>query len=343
MRKLATVDIVREKSPIADADRIEIVHVRGWQCVAKKGEFEVGDICVYFEIDSFLPLEERFEFLRKSCYRKMAGKEGFRLKTARFRGAISQGLALPVSSFPEISDQDIGSDVTDLLGVVKFEPPIPACLGGQVEGVFPSFLTKTDQDRVQNIFLFEKDKDKEDFWEVTVKMDGASGTFYHNDGKFGVCSRNWELKPTEGNTFWSLADRYDLARRLSEMGNYAIQGEVCGEGIQKNRDKIKGHDLFVFDVFDINSHRYLTPVERHDFIKALNGIGGLEVKHVPVLWVRQLLVEFTSVEKILKLASGEGYNSSRREGIVCKSIPRNGERVRSFKVISNEYLLKTDG
>jgi len=342
MRKLATIDVVRGKTTIDGADRIEVVHVRGWQCVAKKGEFEVGDICVYFEIDSFLPIEERFEFLRKSCFRKMVEQEGFRLKTARFRGAISQGLALPVSSFPEILGREIGDDVTDLLGIVKFAPPIHACLGGDVEGSFPSFLSKTDQERIQNMTnIFEKDK--EDFWEVTIKMDGSSGTFYHHYGKFGVCSRNWELKPTEGNTFWSLANRYDLARRLSDMGNYAIQGEVCGEGIQKNRDKIKGHDLFVFDVFDINLHRYLTPVERHDFIEALNGIGGLEVKHVPILGVRQLLAEFTSVEKILKLASGEGYNSSKREGIVCKSIPKNGELVHSFKVISNEYLLKTDG
>ena len=70
-RKLATIRRVAQVEPIENADFIEIIKVDGWQCVAKKGEFRAGDLCVYFEVDSFLPIEARYEFLRKSSYKKL--------------------------------------------------------------------------------------------------------------------------------------------------------------------------------------------------------------------------------------------------------------------------------
>src|SRR5260221_575643 len=96
MRKLASIQKVLDIQPIPNADAIEVVTINGWKVVSKKGEFKIGDLCVYFEIDSFLPIKPEFEFLRKSCYRKMAdGSEGFRLRTIKLRGQISQGLVLP--------------------------------------------------------------------------------------------------------------------------------------------------------------------------------------------------------------------------------------------------------
>ncbi|MBR3428941.1 MAG: RNA ligase (ATP), partial [Clostridia bacterium] len=102
MRKIASIQRIWKIEPIEGADRIELAHVLGWQCVVNKGQFRSMDIGIYFEIDSFLPVRPEFEFLRSSSYKKtdIMG-EGFRLRTMRFRGQISQGLLLPISRFSE--------------------------------------------------------------------------------------------------------------------------------------------------------------------------------------------------------------------------------------------------
>ena len=123
MRKLASIQKIWKIEAIEGADRIELAYVLGWQCVVNKGQFQPMDLAVYFEIDSFLPVRPEFEFMRASSYRKtdIMG-EGFRLRTMRFRGQISQGLLLPVSQFPEIpAGAELGADVTEMLGVRKWE------------------------------------------------------------------------------------------------------------------------------------------------------------------------------------------------------------------------------
>lgn len=160
MRKLASVKKVTDIQPIPDADLIVVATVDGgWKCVVKKGEFNVGDLGVYFEIDSFLPIIPEFEFLRKSSFKKMDEKEGFRLKTMKLKGVISQGLLLPYEMVkPLLKGKDDvyfehGEDLTEVLGVEKYEVAIPACISGEVVGDFPSFIPKTDQERIQNLYL----------------------------------------------------------------------------------------------------------------------------------------------------------------------------------------------
>ena len=197
MRKLASIQQIRDIQPIPNADAIEVVIINGWQVVAKKGEFKIGELCVYFEIDSFLPIKPEFEFLRKSCYKKMAdGSKGFRLKTIKLRGQISQGLALPFDLFinTKAAFVEIGQDVTELLQVKKYEMPIPPALQGFAKGNFPSFIRKTDQERVQNIWYKLNEKYNHINFEVTLKLDGTSATYYYRDGEIGVCSRNLNLK-----------------------------------------------------------------------------------------------------------------------------------------------------
>ena len=186
-RKLASVQIVRDILPIEGADAIEVVVINSWKVVVKKDEFKVGDKVTYFEIDSFLPIKEEFEFLRKSSYKKMGALEGFRLKTIRLRGQVSQGL---VTSYN--GDADEGTDLTEELGVVKFEPPIPAELSGIAKGNFPSFLIKTDEERIQNLTKEYSEYKTLIFYEAE-KLEGCSVTFYVKDGIFGVCSRNIDL------------------------------------------------------------------------------------------------------------------------------------------------------
>jgi RNA ligase (TIGR02306 family) len=332
-RKLSTIRRISEITPIDGADKIELVTIDGWKVVvAKDVGHKVGDLVVYCEIDSFLPIREEFEFLRKSSYKKMSdGKEGFRLKTIRLKNTLSQGLVLPISvlDFGEMVSE--GQDVTERLGIVKYEPPIPAELSGKVKGLFPSFLRKTDEERVQNLQSDYEDLKTQKFY-VTEKLDGSSATFYYKDGQFGVCSRNLELLETEDNTYWKVARQLDLENKLSTLKlNISLQGELIGEGIQGNPYKIKGQTVKFFTGFDIDTQR------RIHFVKFVVIIQTLGLEYVPVLNDKLNFELPDSVDELLLLAEGKSVLNSEteREGIVIRTL--DGEI--SFKAISNKFLL----
>ncbi len=333
-RKMATVRKISELRPIEGADAIEAAVVGGWTVVVKRGEYKAGDLAIYCEIDSWIP-HDLAPFLSKGNEpREFNGVKGERLRTVKLRGQVSQGLLLPTVGQTPLKGE--GDDLTEFLGIQKWEAPIPAQLAGDVEGPFPSFVPKTDQERIQNLTEEFKAWQATDMrWEITEKLDGSSMTVYFKDGKFGVCSRNWALKETEGNSLWAQARRYNLEDVLIREGNFAVQGELIGEGIQGNPYKIKGQDFYVYDVFDINEQRYLSPAERIAFVER-NGL-----KHVPVIAYSAEFYDtlgIQSVEHILKFAEAksklnEGFE---REGLVFK---HNG--LVSFKAISNKFLLKT--
>lgn len=348
-RKLASIRKISKITPIYGADNIEKVHIDGWECVSKKGEFNQGDLCVYFEIDSFLPIREEFEFLRKSSFKKMGNKEGFRLKTIRLKGELSQGLALPTSILNDLGIKILnsGDDISDDLGVIKFDPPIPDELNGIAKGQFPSFIRKTDQERVQNIWNNIKELDET--FEVTLKLDGMSCTYYIKDGIFGVCSRNFELEENEKHVFWKLAREYKIEESLKEYGrNIALQGEIIGEGINGNPHEIEGQYFFLFDIFDINDQKYLYPFSR----RYVNRKFFSNIKHATCFRYRSLIKDYKSLNDILEEAENclsdkwifidkiflneKLFRSKYAEGLVFKS---NVSKL-TFKVISNKYLLK---
>jgi RNA ligase (TIGR02306 family) len=335
-RKLATIKKITDINPIEGADKIELVTVGGWKVVvAKDVGHKVGDLVVYCEIDSFLPIREEFEFLRKSSYKKMSdGTEGFRLKTIRLRGQISQGLILPIVVLNP-PDTNIyitpfeGLDVTEMLGIVKYEPPIPAELAGKVKGLFPSFLRKTDEERIQNLTSEYEEFKKRKFY-VTEKLDGSSSTFYFNDGVFGVCSRNLELLETEGNSFWKVARELDLENKMKDFGiNISIQGEIIGEGIQGNPYKIRGQTVRFFNLFDIDLQEY------HSFSMMKTTLTGMGLETVPV--VDEYFTLPDSVGELLNYADNKSLLNPNfdREGVVIRTLDRKV----SFKVISNKFLL----
>jgi len=330
-RKLVSPVVIDDVQPIEGADLIEVATVKGWKLVIKKNEFKVGDHAIYCEIDSFLPVKEEFEFLRKSSYRKMGDDEGFRLKTIKFRGQISQGLLLPISVLNGYAYQ-IGEDIAARLGIVKYEPPVPAALGGIAKGLFPSFIPKTDEERIQNL-SDQFESYKQHTFYVTEKLDGSSATFFYNEGVFGVCSRNLELVETEDNTFWKIARTEDFENKMAAIGkNIAIQGELIGEGVQGNPYRLRGQSVRFFNAFDIDSYRYLGLEEFQALIATL----GLQT--VPVLDLNFKLPD--TLDEMLTIADGASVLSPQgkaveREGLVIRSI----DRKISFKVISNKFLL----
>jgi len=337
-RMMAWIAKIAEVSTIPNADAICSYRVGGWWVVDKKDAYNVGDLCIYVSIDSWIP-HDLAPFLSKGSQpREFNGVKGERLRTVKLRGCVSQGLLLPIGTLPADDPFNVewteGTDVTVTLGIQKYEAPISAQLAGDVVGLFPTEVPKTDQERIQN--LTEELKEWQDnnafIWEVTEKLDGTSMTVFVNGNSEGVCSRNYNLKETEGNTLWRVARREQLLEKIHNTGrNLALQGELIGEGIQGNQYDVRGQEFYVFDIYDIDRNDYLTPFERRVFCDT-HGI-----KHVPLISVGSVIQEF--VTGLLNMAEGKSLLNQKKEseGLVFKCNTYGGP---SFKVISNKWLLK---
>jgi RNA ligase (TIGR02306 family) len=338
-RKMATIRIIDSIDPIPDADKIEVCTIGGWKVVSQKGIHQVGNKVIYLEIDSWVPNNIAPFLTAPGHYPKeYNGVKGERLKTVKLRGQVSQGLLLPLAEFFDPTlDWEVGQDVSELLCVSKYEPPVSAQLAGQVLGKFPSFIRKTDQERIQNLskeFSFWREDGS--LWEVTEKLDGSSMTVYIKDGRFGVCSRNLDLKEDENNAFWKVARQEKLEEKLRELcfrgTEYALQGELIGEGVQKNPYKLKGQKFFLFDIWNISTAEYVSVDARREISETYN------IEHVPVISKTTFLPE-TSISDIITLSDRQSMlGKVSAEGLVYKRM----DGLASFKAISNKYLLKND-
>lgn len=337
MRKLASIQKVTEVKPIPDADAIEVCSVLGWKVVTSKGNFQPGDLGVYVEIDSKPPPVDHpkahlFQFLRD---KHSGSEESLRLRTVKLRGQVSQGLLLPLD-YDVMHDMACaiheGMDVTENFGLTKWEPALP--MGGAQIGPFNSRVWKTDEERAQsNPELIEALWDRP--FVITEKVDGTSITMLRDGYGFHVYSRSWEMGPGE-NMYWRGARSNDFEGWLASHENeYALQGELYGPGIQKNRLEAKELGIKIFNIIDLTDGRRL-PFDAMHFLT--DGVGG-----TPVLDLVRV-VEFGSkfqyhLEELLHLAEDKyPGTTNEREGLVIRNND-DGESI-SFKVISQKYLLK---
>jgi len=363
MRKLVTIRKVSSIDPIEGADFIEKATVDGWQCVVKKGEFAIGDLAVYFEVDSFLPIQDRYEFLRKSSYRNpKVGEEGFRLRTVKLRKTLSQGLLMPIDEFPELTSAMEGNngltdgtdimDITDILGVKKWDPPLPAFLAGKAKGYLPEFVPKTDEERIQNMMdLFSTHKNVH--YEATEKIDGTSMSVYYNPAaevSFGVCSRRLELERNEESAYWKLALEIGLENTLTAYQRpLVLQGEMAGPGIQKNPLKLEKITFFVFNIVDILKGTYLGPLTRRFVFRDLKELSPL-LEHTPIIEYAEDFQPFETYPTLKELLKASERPSLLNpnvplEGIVYKGVDPDycAFNQVSFKVLNNQLLIDEEG
>lgn len=351
MRKLASIQMVTEVKPIDGADAIEKIRVLGWWVVTKKGEYTVGDRVVYCEVDSLLPERDEFEFLRNNCFKPALVEDGetvrpagFRIRTIKLREQISQGICFPLSILPDGIEPELDREVTEELGIVKFTLPTPANMKGRIKGPFPGFLAKTDETRVQ-ILEEVLNRHRGSTFFMTEKLDGSSFTAFISDGEFGICSRNlWLDETDDGNDLSRLTSKLELADRLRTMRDalgfdVAIQGEVIGPGIQKNKYRLADVDLRVFNVFNIGTGRYI------DYDKFDRAIASVGLSPVPFLGTVEL---DHSIDDLVELSIGTSTLNAQtqREGLVLRPLVETydetlGGRL-SFKVINPKFLLKYD-
>lgn len=361
MRKLASIKTISNIIPIENKDRIVLATVDGWNVIVKKDEYKVGDKCVYVEIDSVLPEKPEFEFLRKS---------NFRIKTLKMAGCISQGICFPLSILPEKTDStyEVNEDVTDVIGVKQYEPTMDK---GTIETQgstkkkyprilmrlswfrklvssksdnksFPTFISKTDEIRIQNIPYILQSKER---WVATEKIDGQSGTFclvrhkskipfLKDKFEYIVCSRNYALKQKDNSSYWKVSDKYNIEEKLREIiydnDWVAIQGECISPNVQGNKYKVKEADFYAFNVVDSSTGRWGSA-------KAKLYCNHLGIKFVPIIdWSYELP---NTVEEVLDFAHGKSaIVDGLREGIVFRSC--DGKQ--SFKAVDPYFLLKHD-
>lgn len=349
--ELNEITFLNQEGNLEVCANIERLTTGGWNLVVQKGRFNVDELFVYAECDTILPVDiPLFVFL-----------EGKRIRTKKLKGVVSQGVAFTI---PEILDVmslttwgtehyrfwedvefEVGDDWTELVKATKYDeysnngrkgdgvklPPANA------RGAFPSFIHKTDEERIQNLA-----KELKYDWQgkevlITEKLDGSSITIYCDirvDVEGGICSRNLDLKldSTESH-FIKTGTPY-----LQELVNYcclyerslALQGEIIGPGIQGNPYKLTEHKIYFFNVFDIDAGRKIEPYP------ALDIMNQLDVSSVPVQ--QRAAIKDWSMEDVLEIADGASVLNSKttREGVVIRALDGSF----SFKVISNKWLLK---
>jgi hypothetical protein len=378
-RKLASVQKVQKIYPIVGADKIETANVLGWEVVVKKNEFSENELAVYIEIDSVLP--ENAEWCAFMASRN------FRVKTAKFKGQISQGLLIPLSKFPELSGKKVceDDDLTKILNIKKYNPELlkeeenirkqtgikknwflrkmlSFSLGRKIyfflykKGAhnFPTYLVPaTDETRIQAIPNFEQmvkaAVQKGKTFYVTEKVDGCSATYvldvldknklknkilnFFLKPKFLIASRNYVKSVLDGTHWPKVAIKYNIEqilRKEYKNGNhYAIQGEIIGPKIQKNKYQKEDFEFYVFNLYNVSKQQYCNIENLISFCNNhnLNTVPVLNLDYsIKEKTVRQILEEAAGISKLFPV---------KREGIVI----RTKDKQLSFKAIDPEFLL----
>jgi hypothetical protein len=359
MRNLASVKKIISIKPIPGADKIECAQVLGFECVIGKNEFKINDLIVYFEVDSILPEKPEFEFLRP---RK------FRIKIIKLKNQFSEGICFPLSILPKGKYKE-DDDVTDIIGVIKYDPeatrekgqsepskpknPIIKFLmkfkwyrryfSSKPEKGWPEFIPHTDEERIQKVPYICTNY-KNTLFVATEKLDGTSATYalkrlkrkwYHikDHFKFYVCSRHINIKTPNNSYYWKIAKQLNMKENLLELiGDkefVVLQGEIIGEGIQKNKYKLKGIDFKAFNL--------IYPEGRLNQIKMWIYLTGCMnyITCVPLISSEFILGD--SIQECVELSKGKSKLADiHREGLVI----RNEDLKISFKIKNPEFTLQ---
>jgi RNA ligase (TIGR02306 family) len=316
--------------PMKGYDSIELASILGWKVVVRRGEMKVDDLVVYFSISSILPNEGPTAFLG-----------GKRLKTKRFRSYISQGLAMPLGLLGLDDTYEVGMNVTELLRVKKFIPKDESELYENTVNKLPWFelIPKTDEERIQ--FEFDRWKScKCTKLAILQKFDGKSNTFVWlvEGDKFMICNRNHRLiiEDNDSKPHYEMARKYDVHEGMRSLGrNLAIQAEIIGPKINGNRHGTSSLTLHVFNIYDIDKCAYLDWAEVKEICEKIGLPTVAEIYHGPAK------PEHFDLDFLLNLANAQQLPNGRLcEGIVIKSVEHVPRA--SFKVISNEYIIKYD-
>ncbi|MDO8610986.1 MAG: RNA ligase family protein [bacterium] len=333
--KLATIQRIHSitSHPNSEVTKIECAKVLEWPVIIKRGEFKENDLVVFIVIDSILPETEYFEFMRA---RK------FRVWNARFKGQPSSGLVCPLSILPkdrvdaEGIDLYVGSDMTSILNIIKYERPIDLQVNGDAIGGFPTNLISiSDEDNLLSYPESLQELIGKRIY-ITQKVDGSSTSFTYNNGEFKACSRRLEMK--EGSGFpWLIANKYNIKDKLQKLGlNIAIQGETIGPKINGNRLELKDIELRVFRAKNLDTNQLFNLEELSKLCLTL------DIPMVKMIAEFDFNPEIHNIEYFRNLADSQLYDNGKpAEGIVVAPIESFYSSVLnkhwSIKLINQNY------
>lgn len=350
-RRFATVRTIAEIRAIPNAERVELAYIDGWRAVIPKNTYKEGEHVLFIETDAALLNvdDPRFAFLRKSCLKQWKDSrvlfgECLRIRTIKLAGQISQGLVLKLADFDKELNNDRGLDAA--LNIVHFdelkenmEQKMGKVIAGDAAGPFPSFIQKTDEERIQNMpEVLEECKDME--FEVTLKLDGSSMSVGYAPSKrpdrpYFVCSRNLMLKDS-GGVFTETAKKYKLEEKLADLYKktgieLCLQGELIGPGINGNRGQQADYSFNVFRIWNISEDKWVSTAAWREFCRSY------AIPSVPIISEATLTsLDCATVDDLVEYAKTAEFNGLRGEGFVFKS--RNNAV--HFKVINPLYLLE---
>lgn len=311
-----------EKHPNADSLSITYVH-GGYPCVFRTGQFHEGDLAVYVPVDTTVPvIDPRFAFLAKT-----ANKEGrARIAALKLRGVFSMGLLVERSH-----DWPLGADVRELLGVERYEPPLPpASSSGTAERGPSTVPTYTDIEGMRKYpFVFRPDEQV----VATEKIHGANGRFVYLDGRLYCGTRTWWI--ADGNNIWWQAARTaDLEAKLARLPGIVLYGEVYGR-VQDLRYGLRDSVGFVaFDAFDAVTGKYF------DYPTLVALCRSLDVPMVPPLYMGP----YSDLDvSIAEGATVFAHGACIREGFVVRPLAERYDSAVGrviLKYVGEGYLLR---
>lgn len=333
---LASIERIIDIKDIQGADFIQLAFCLGYQSVIKRGEYQKGDLVVFINPDALLPRKNWNKFLWPKGDDNADG-ERIRLRSAKFKSALSQGLIISCENLPPDCIREEGKDVTAELGIEKYSKPIPSELAGVAKGGLPWGIIRTYEHNLRKYPKFLNEIRGERVI-ISVKCDGSSGLFAWKNGEFAVCSRQINLCQSKENTFWQIAEQYKLQENLGRLGNIAINGEVCGKKLNGNKMGLNKLSFFAFNLFDIDKRQYLN----HD--KLTEVCQALSVPQVPIIFDGKS--DF-SLESLTELCDSLNYRNDPNfpcEGIVIRTAEERYSEVlkgrASAKLISQRFLAK---
>ena len=362
MRELANILKINKLEPIPNYDKIELATIENWKVIVQKGQFSVGDFCVYCEYDTVLPEIPEFEFLRSRCYNKQY--KGFRIRNMKMAGVYSQGIAFPIDILtPYWNKVELkeGFPVADILNIRRYDPDelnersvsepksklhkklmkfklyrnIYKKFNYVEKKNYPKNISISDETNIQKVFDNLKENYSDANFYLTEKLEGQAATFCLQNRKilcfkkreFSIYSHKIKRKLGDNSNWDKIAIQFAIEKKLRKLNkNYTIQGEIIGEGIQKNIYGIKGLDFYIYKVTESETGYALNFRELIDFCEKIN------IKIVPILGVSKLL---DSIDKMITFSDGKSllYNGLR-EGIVWR---HTKDQNISFKAKSPEY------
>jgi len=335
--KLASIEKIHTVVKHPNADALDIVGVLGYKAIVKRDQYKVSDLIVFIQPDTVLPDDTVWAAFYKA--------KSSRVKAVKLRGEWSMGIVESIENVFNIASKDIpdfkeGMEISQTIGVTKYEPPVPADLSAK--GLLPFGIPKTDEERYQNL---GNDIPYGATVDVTLKIDGQSWTAYakrKEDGLIatGICGRTLEFKDDVTNNYTLLDKKYGIIEKITTYArkhniSVAIRGESYGQGIQAfslNPHSSMKKDLAIFSVYLIDEHRHTSKGEQFYF---RNVAEDLNLPTVPILEDSVTLTPelIQKYDENLKEVNGKPF-----EGVVISVDHRsqNGH-VRSFKVINKHY------